>query len=366
MFDNYDTHFDSVHNVEEFTTVLGIIPLSVFGIVFNILTVIVLHQIHSIRRTSRFLLQALSVTDAVFLTIVAVQHTAAHLAYIMVIKDFTRYCSPYLIAVTVQLWRILRNASMWLVVAVAADRYMYVYWPQPASQRNIARDRLGVFVVFAASIILTVPYMFAHHVIEFDDEWFLVQAEIALSNAFIIGYDLIVCFVINACLPFLLVIFFLIRLTRYIRQRGSTRGLEQLHHMDVDAVHNERQFTVMLIAMNVTFLVCRVVAETSGMSYLIVSYCIDRGHPKCNNDTHHSVTTLLISGLIVRLADTVGASTKFLAYVSTNNVFRHTLSKLFHKCYYRCYCPTIVLLTNNGTTEDSFSVPYAQMNDTNL
>ena len=131
-----------------------VLPLCVFGMSGNILSIIVLGKDRTVRKTTGFLLQMLALADTVYLTTCLFFQTlntiTKHSSWIPGLRHGWPYMEPYV-------WpcaSIAQTAAVWLVVVVTADRYITICRPLHAPQYStMSRIRRAVIIVWCFSII---------------------------------------------------------------------------------------------------------------------------------------------------------------------------------------------------------------------
>ena len=183
------------------------IPIIVccFGIPLNTLSIVVLCIDVSFKRTARFLLQMLAVTDNLYLATWACEIFAYRYNTEWYLK-FIAY-----IYLTTVAW----VASIWMVVIVTGERYVVITRPLHADQNvTMTRARRAVICVWIGSAILVAPLVIVENL--------LFGFTTTLSDGrvfFHVVYNQI-CSIIVVLIPLAILIFFNYRLIRAVRRHA--------------------------------------------------------------------------------------------------------------------------------------------------
>jgi hypothetical protein len=304
--------------------------LCILGVIFNLLCIWMFGRVPSIRDTTRFLLKMLSAADAMFIIISAVLVISPPLMYTSESirdGDFARYYFPYIVAIFEPLWCIVFMVSVWMVVAVIADRYVNVCRPLFAARHStVPRVRQGVCIIWIASVIFTMPRFF-EHTVEPGNGFRLELTAVALNGLFAIVYRLCLCLIFHFLLPFSLVTFFLVHLIRSVRRFSASSG-RRVPMTDDHSVDNARHLTVMLNIVVVVFIIFQTIAQFCDLYLLSMFLFVITGHDDLTNYQYHLFAYKYVNmfGVFPLL---VSASVKFIVYVTANPICRRTLRQCF-------------------------------------
>jgi hypothetical protein len=303
-----------------------IVPLSIVGIVCNVVSVFILREDQSIRHTTRFLLQSLAITDAVCLALriilVYLLHTVYSLGYLPsgnLIMNIVKYSLP--------LWHIAFVASVWLMVVTAADRYVIACQPLFAvTLSTMSRTRAAVCVLWLASALFNSPRFFELRVLENEHASTLDSTELRDSSNYVVVYRICLHLVVTCLLPFLLLVFFRQHLRRYLRNPPANIQLDE-------AAVGERRCTSMLIAVITVYLVCQLPYHSCDVYLLSYAYRSVTEHIDENTMYFHHVAHLYVIAFS-NFLNVITSSVKFVVYVTTNKTFRRTLiNTLMCRCW---------------------------------
>ena len=259
MSSNSTTVSDELRLFQISVNIYLVSALSLFGILGNILSIIVLGRDRSMRRTTRFLLQMLSVADAAYLVCCLFYQTLKSICdltdWMPAIKSIWAYIEPLA-------WpcaSIAQTSTVWLVVVVTADRYVAICRPLHAPQYStVSRTRIAVIVVWSLSILYNVPRFFERAVGEQLDPATNATKTGALRTSFrenriyVIVYKTGLFFVVRFLVPFSALAFFNTCLIRAIDKSRRRQDKTQ------DTRRQRKNHTLMLVIVVIVFVLCEI------------------------------------------------------------------------------------------------------------
>ncbi|KAM7541987.1 hypothetical protein Aperf_G00000008820 [Anoplocephala perfoliata] len=149
------------HHIHVFLSLI----ICVFGICLNALNVVVLCQ-KNMRNSNNLLLSSLAISDGLVMFIYIIYDLAFRLVARLENGMSREYARLLLVCIVSQ--NVFHTFSTWIIVVLAAYRLLYVY-AGPQARVVCARLRvwLAIAVVGLVSVILTIPFVFAHEVTEY-------------------------------------------------------------------------------------------------------------------------------------------------------------------------------------------------------
>lgn len=124
--------------------------LCLTGLFGNILSIVVLRN-DSLRKDALFLLQALAVVDGLYVLVAFFRYP---LEYMMPDVNLWTEMQPYVFP----LLKTLQTTTIWMMVLVTTDRYIYVCWPLHAQRLfNHTKRKCMAVVVFIVSLLYNAP-----------------------------------------------------------------------------------------------------------------------------------------------------------------------------------------------------------------
>jgi hypothetical protein len=151
--------------------VYAVLLLCLFGIAANILSIIILGRDQSVRGTTRYLLQMLAVSDALYLLACLGYQTLGTLEEcttwgFWALNDVWIHAkSP------VYTWAsVTQTVAVWTVVIVTADRYVAITRPLQAPRYStMTYARRAVIVAWLLAVVYNMPRLFERYVVEVKD-----------------------------------------------------------------------------------------------------------------------------------------------------------------------------------------------------
>ena len=233
------------HSVKQYVQAYVIGPLCLVGIAMNLVGMYLLGRDSSIENATRFLLRMLAVADVAFLVTSSILIVISHVVYFegyLSESALALVWSAYIIASVIPFWWITFMATVWLVILVAAERYVVAWRPLLAIRyTTVPRLRLAVIIVWVGSIAFSVPRFFEHQV-EQNYGFHLEPTTLAMSASYHIIYRMLLCFLVHFVLPFSFLVFFVHRLVQSVRQ--DTASQRRLQHLQQTSDVSDERRTV--------------------------------------------------------------------------------------------------------------------------
>lgn len=235
-----------------------VLPLCIFGMSGNIVSIIVLGRDRTIRRTTGFLLQMLALADTVYLTTCLFFQTLntidKHTNWIPELSRGFPYMEPYV-------WpcaSVAQTSAVWLVVVVTADRYIAICRPLHAPQYStISRIRKAVVTVWVFSILYNLPRFFERDIVhEFNNVTNATSIEVVKSplrrnEEYVLVYKTISFFIVRFFLPLTFLAFFNTKLIQAIKESQKISC-----NRDSQKGKKDTKYTLTLVVVVIVFAIC--------------------------------------------------------------------------------------------------------------
>ena len=227
--------------------------LGVFGIIGNILSIVVLGRDDVMKKTTRFLLRNLATADIGFLIIFFVGN-----AYYTIMYEVPHYSSP-------QMGRLNRSmapylsfilnvfhvTSIYSVVIVTGDRYIAICRPLHSGRLSTTRNaRWAVGIVWFLAVIFTIPIGFGFMTIPCNN----ATAECHTSSKLLLHhklYTLVYYVILDSIVRIIIPLTVLIILN--IKLIKAVRASREMHS---ETQRQQNNTTVMLVTIVITFIIC--------------------------------------------------------------------------------------------------------------
>jgi len=235
------------------------------GLCSNLLSLLVLGLDKTMIRTTKFLLQMLSLADSLFLLIYPMYGLMAYHGLLSTVcrRAIASACSTCLRP-------IVHMAAVWMVVIVTVERYIAISWSLHAARHiTMTRVRIAVGVVWISSIVFSLPYCMEFK-IQLDDEYTCTNDWSGLIDYYVLYrvYHPYIKPILVFALPLTLLIVFnsllvkaIRRSTNRTRQIMTSRVVTEGHHIS----SNEQRVTYMTIGVVIVFIVCQLPKAISGI-----------------------------------------------------------------------------------------------------
>ena len=282
--------------------------LCVFGIIGNILSIIVLGRDDVMRKTTRLLLRNVAVADIGVLVISILRITLELTSQLHNLTYFTQYI----------LSNICQMATVYAVVIVTIDRYIAICHPLQSIKLSTMRNaRWAIGITSAMAVIFNMPRFYER---EFPRNacgdssaekfiCFMLFRSLWLKT-YQIGYETLFIFIVKFCIPLLILIVCNVKLIMAIR---ASRARHDDRHAD------QKNTTFMLIAIVILFIVCII-------PQFIIHFYVNVPHTLNNAEMVYFVN------IFAYLLINVNSSFNFVIYVARGQRFRRILMDM-------CKCP---------------------------
>lgn len=292
----------------------------IFGIISNLLNIIVLTRKH-MHSPTNFILTALAIAD--MLTMSTYPILAIYLYIITQPNCPWGHSKPWMYFVLFHNLFIItcHNVAMWLTVALAVFRYIFVCRHQVASTMcSMQRAKLTVLIVTVASVLSCIPYYFLYTIKDPDDYcgYWVVFSAIAQAHPIYKNFVHWMFGVTIKILPCILLAF-LSSLLIIAMQQAKKRRARLLNNIsrviDSDGSNEHNRTTMMLVAV----VLCFIVTELPQGIVAWIS-AVDK-------QFFDNVYTLL--GDLMDILVLINSAVNFILYCIMSQQFRNTFKSLF-------------------------------------
>ena len=287
--------------------------LCVFGIIGNILSVIVLDRDDVMRKTTRFLLQNVAVADIGFLV---------SCIFIFTLDGFTDINVQNVFAITVPymlpMASIFQMTTTYAVVIVTVDRYIAICRPLQSVKISTMRNaRWAVGITWVVAAIYNIPRFFELHTKSYACEdsdgaiqmcYYMKRTSFSSTRVYGMVYDTVLYFVVRVCTPLLILIICNVKLIKAVRSSSARHDVSHTH---------QKNTTVMLISVVIVFFVCTIPTVVCYVYVNILS----------NYDWYIAITLLYFANLLL----VVNSAFNFVVYMTRGERFRNILLNM-SKC----------------------------------
>ncbi|KAK7105544.1 G-protein coupled receptor dmsr-1-like [Littorina saxatilis] len=303
------------------------VTVCIFGIVSNVLSIIVLTRKH-MRSPTNFILTALAIADilvmstypimAIYFYIITspgcmtAQHSRGWINFILFHLLFIVTC---------------HNMAMWLTVTLAIFRYIFVCQHAIAARMCcLARAKLAVAVVVVAAIVSCLPLYFVYSVQDNGSGlnrnvscYSIVASQLAQDNPTYTQFVRWLFGVVFKILPCVLMAFFstlLIIAMQQVKKRRARLFNKVTRIVDPDHKSNEHNRTTMML---LAVVICFIVTEIP-QGILVLIWAVDEGF---FNDVYIHL------GDLMDMLVLVNSAVNFILYCIMSQHFRSTFKSLF-------------------------------------
>lgn len=284
-------------------------PIGILGIIGNILTYIVLKQDGS-KSVTFYLLKALAVADTFVLITWLCQYVIPKLAPSLQIS-MVRWVWP--------LARMSYTTAIWMVVIVAAERYMVVCHPQRAC--TIFQARNSIIFIIIGTILFHMPSWFMLELITIPctNQTGVQGSDLAKNKYFQVTYDIILYSLVNILVPLVALIVFNEKLISTLQAARKTR-----RGLGMNTRREDTGTILLLIIIIIIFLICN--------SPMMIAYIWGNAIQKTILGQPPTPEKVYLDTMADVLA-ALNSSVNFIVYCMFSSKFQEMATKLFlHMC----------------------------------
>ena len=319
---SFNREFEN-YNIARLVIYLLVLPiLGVFGIVGNILSIVVLGRDDVMKKTTRFLLRNLAMADIGFLIMFVFQNacrTIINLKIITTIYQLPHYSSPQMdqlfSSMEPYLWlirHVLHVTSIYSVVLVTGDRYIAICRPLQSGRLSTTQNaRWAVVVVWCMAVIVNIPRGIEYMTIPCNNAttW-CHESSMPLHHdgVHILVYHFILDNIVKMIIPLTALITFNIKLIKAVR---ASREMHSETHQQ------QKNTTVMLVTIVITFIICFTPRLLKGVLRVIDYF-------KNGNIDNYWMYNSMLSNMFL----TVNSAVNFLIYLARGERFRRILKNI--------------------------------------
>ena len=202
--------------------------LCLFGIVGNVLSIIILERDRTVRNTTRYLLQMLGVSDSLYLVACLLFQTVGTLEECTSWHAALNFYWTHLKTAVYACASIAQTCTVWIVVIVTADRWVAITRPLQAPRYStLSRVRKEVVIAWFIATVYNVPRFFERSIVSYDDNegkilcWRVKWTWLREHPYYVIIYDSALFFLLRFLLPLSSLAFFNTKLIQAIRTSNS-------------------------------------------------------------------------------------------------------------------------------------------------
>lgn len=287
-----------------------IMPLCIFGIICNILSIIVLTKDN--RKSVTFLfLKCLAVADNCELVAVL---------FIYVLPLSVKFPTQmdlwgYPIAMMIQTITIL------LVVIVTVDRYIAICMPTKVrSISTITRARLQVLCVVIFSIIFHIPRFFDHKLVEelnpcTNETKLVIKPEPFNNRTYHLVYTVFLYSFVNFIIPLIILTYLNVKLILTLKHARRERKTMTHNSKKMSTGNADRSVTLMLVLVVIVFTICQLPA--------LFTQIWSGFRDESNSNLYRYI------GEVTNFMVTLNSSTNFIIYCIFGQKFRELMCLTF-------------------------------------
>ena len=296
--------------------------ISCYGIVGNILSIIVLSH-RQMRNSTSYYLISLAIYDMLVLLFMSLFLAIPTIYLEKDILEGYFFAYPYMHPFVYPIALIAQTGTVYTILAFTVERYIAVCRPLHAANTcTMARTKRVILIIFISSITYNIPRFFEYQTTQVWSEHYnrtiatIDFTEIGKNKVFQEVYFIYTYLVVMFLLPFSLLTVLNILLIRAVNRAKAKR------HSITSSNSKETNLTVMLIVVINVFLACQLPALVDNM--MVAIFGLEKLN--CSVDWVRFTT---ISNLLV----VVNSAVNFILYCTVGKRFRKVFIKIF--CFKR-------------------------------
>ena len=292
--------------------------ISCYGIVGNVLSIIVLSH-RQMRNSTSYYLISLAIYDMLVLLFMSLFLAIPTIYLEKDILEGYYFAYPYIHPFVYPIALIAQTGTVYTILAFTVERYIAVCRPLHAANTcTMARTKRVILIIFVSSITYNIPRFFEYQTTQVWSEDYnrtiatIEFTEIGRNKVFQEVYFIYTYLVVMFLLPFSLLTVLNILLIRAVNRAKATR------HSITSSNSKETNLTVMLIVVINVFLACQLPALVDNM--MVAIFGLEKLN--CSVDWVRFTT---ISNLLV----VVNSAVNFILYCTVGKRFRKVFIKIF-------------------------------------
>ena len=243
-----------------------------FGLIGNSLSFAVLHK-YSRNNVATYLLKALAITDNLFLVTAAlVQMYTAMVFYFDLIEQFVPIF-PYLQNYAWPITHMVQMATVWMMVLVAANRFIAVCMPLRAPQLCTKRNvQIQLAALTTIIVLYNTPRFFEYryvyrNVTNDRNETALAELNVGLTShrLYNILYENVAYCMFVFFFPLLVLVVLNVHLVRDLKKAQQCRKALQ-----VRSSKEENNITLVMVIIIIVFIICQTPASINQILYYMI------------------------------------------------------------------------------------------------
>ncbi len=292
------------------------------GIVGNTLSFAVLHKYS--KTVATYLLKALAVMDNIFLTVAASVQMSQGLMLHFGLKD---QLEPHHHYYSVLLWPLVhmsQTGTVWIMVLVAANRFIAVCKPLHASRLCTKRNiRIQLLVLALAIIIYNTPRFFEYRLVNRNvttenGTAVLIEQNEGIAELYLynILYENVAYCLFVVLIPLVVLVFFNVHLVHSLKKaQQNRRALHSRGNVE------ENNITLVMVVIIIVFIACQTPAAINQILYYLLD---DSYKESCTKYMHY----FHLCNLIIL----INSSVNFIIYCVLRRQFQQELVALLCRC----------------------------------
>ena len=303
---------------------IGAPALCIFGIIGNVLNVIVLtrkqlqQSMDRMEKSVHLGLVALAVSD-MFFCVVALP--TAFIPNTMIYTEEDSLMSLYYNAYGEPLFNTFLLSSTWLTVAMATGRYMGICYPLHARGFiNLKATRLSISAIFIISVLFNMPQFWRYRIPENMCAanckcYILAVSDLYKNNYFVISYK-IMWAIFGVSVPLFILAFCNICLIRALKESHKMRQMYRANRTNNESGHRLTTTLITIVAMFI------ILVSPSEILKFLEAWVIN------SHGDRNRYNAFVISKFVVNFLQIINFTINFVLYCVINVHFRKTVKSV--------------------------------------